>query len=90
MSAKVVNVRHGVHYDVYVGRPSTYGNPFVIGKDGTREQVIARYRRWLEMSPGIVELVKKNLKGKVLGCYCAPLPCHADILVEIANESPHP
>lgn len=34
-------------YDVYIGRPSKWGNPFVIGKDGTREEVIAKYAEWI-------------------------------------------
>ena len=71
---------------VYIGRPSAFGNPFVIGKDGTREQVIEAYERYVQEDPRLLELIKKRLKGKDLVCYCAPLPCHGDILLKIANN----
>lgn len=73
-------------FDVYIGRPSKFGNPFIIGKHGTRDAVIMKYRRWLERNPEIVEAAKLELKGKVLGCWCAPNKCHGDVLLEIANE----
>ena len=73
-------------YDVYIGRPSPYGNPFVIGKDGTRAEVIAKYRTWAENNLGIGHL--QSLKGKVLGCWCAPEACHGDVLVEMADSIP--
>ena len=82
-------------YDVYIGRAvprsglktSIWGNPFVIGKDGTRDEVMIKYRAWLLGNP---ELLKKlpELKGKVLGCWCAPLACHGDVLSELANNIP--
>ena len=71
-------------YDVYIGRPSKWGNPFVIGKHGTRDEVIQRYREWLMSQPELLAEVK-TLKGKVLGCYCAPAACHGDFLAELAN-----
>ena len=73
-------------YDVYIGRPSKWGNPFVLGKDGNREEVIAKYKAWIEAQPALLEAAKKELKGKTLGCWCAPLSCHGDILVGIAND----
>lgn len=72
--------------EVYVGRPSKWGNPFRIGVDGTREEVISKYESWLRASPTLVAAAKSELKGKVLGCWCAPEACHADVLVRIANE----
>ena len=71
---------------VYVGRPSKWGNPFVVDRDGNREEVIARYADWLD---GMVHnnlLNLDELQGKDLVCWCAPLPCHADILLELANK----
>lgn len=68
---------------VFVGRPSKWGNPYVIGRDGTRKQVIAKYHDYLYES-GLINEVKE-LKGKCLVCYCAPLACHGDILLEAAN-----
>lgn len=71
-------------YDVYIGRPSKWGNPFVIGKDGSREQVIAKYREYVLQSPLRNDL--EQLRGKVLGCWCYPKPCHGDVLVELVNR----
>lgn len=84
MSA-VVHVKKAP-YDVYIGRPSGYGNSFVIGKDGTRLEVIAKHRAKVLADPALVARIKRELKGKVLGCWCAPEPCHGDVLAEIANE----
>jgi len=69
---------------VYVGRPTKWGNPFVIGRDGNRREVIAKYKVYLESN---MELQKSlpELKGKDLVCWCAPKPCHADVLLEAAN-----
>lgn len=80
---EVVNQRDE-HYDVYIGRGSFWGNPFVIGKDGTREEVIQRYledlwsRRYEE---GMIEKLLE-LEGKTLGCFCKPLPCHGDVIIK--------
>ncbi len=73
-------------FAVYVGRPNKWGNPFVIGRDGNREEVIAKYKGWLsrQLAKGMLDLVE--LRGKDLVCWCAPLPCHADILLELANK----
>jgi hypothetical protein len=76
------------NYDVYVGRPSTWGNPFRSGRDGTRAEVIAKYEALVRSQPEFMARIKRDLKGKILGCYCAPLPCHANILATIANEEP--
>lgn len=72
-------------YDVYIGRGSKWGNPFIIGVDGTREVVIQKYKKWIKKKP---ELLKDlpELKGKILGCYCAPKACHGDILIELIKE----
>ena len=72
-------------YDVYIGRPSVYGNPFQVGMDGTRAEVIERYRRWLMTKPELVARAKLELRGKTLGCWCAPKPCHGAVLAEIAD-----
>ena len=87
--AKVLNQHHLKDEDperVYIGRGSVYGNPFKIYKDGTREEVIKMYGHYLEAHPGLVAHIKTELKGKDLVCFCAPLPCHGDILLEIAND----
>jgi hypothetical protein len=74
---------------MYVGRPSEWGNPFVIGRDGDRANVIRLYTDMLRFRAlGGKEWKGKlrGLKGKVLGCFCAPEPCHADILAKWADE----
>jgi len=73
-------------YDVYIGRPGPFGNPFEIGKDGTREEVVEKYAEWVLTQPELLAIIKTELKGKVLACWCAPKLCHGDILVELANE----
>lgn len=71
-------------YDVYIGRPSKWGNPFVVGRDGTREEVIAKFGRYL-LSNDELMVALPELRGKTLGCWCAPKPCHGDYLLEVAN-----
>ena len=74
-------------YDVYIGRPGPFANPFRTGADGTREEVIAKFEAWLLDQPDFVQRVKRELRGKVLGCWCRPeKPCHGDVLARIANE----
>lgn len=77
-------------YDVYIGRPSKWGNPFVIGKDGTREEVIEKYRWWLTTTidgDAVFQAVLAGeLDGKTLGCWCSPKACHGDVLLEIASR----
>jgi hypothetical protein len=70
---------------VFIGRPSKWGNPFIIGKDGTRTAVIDKYKNWIMNQPELLNDIKKELKGKDLVCYCSPKKCHGDILLEIAN-----
>ena len=72
---------------VYIGRPSKWGNPFVIGMDGTRAEVVEKYERWLETSDLRSQL--GELRGKDLVCYCSPLQCHGDVLLRLANEMPN-
>ena len=86
MRNRVVHCRRAP-YDVYIGRPGPWGNPFLIGRDGDRLEVIEKYRAWLLTRPELVERAKRDLAGKVLGCWCAPLTCHGDVLAAI-SESP--
>lgn len=74
-------------YDVYIGRGngSIWGNPYQIGKDGTREEVIQKYMDYLLTRPDLISRIGE-LKGKVLGCWCSPLACHGDVLAHLANE----
>ena len=84
---------------VYVGRPTRWGNQWrigdtAVGPDGlryrmTRGDVVDRYRQFIANPhhPERQVAVKAHLKGKDLVCWCAPLACHADVLLEIANET---
>lgn len=86
---KVLNRKKGILFNpetcIYIGRPSKWGNPFQIGRDGDREEVIEKYRRYLLHSPGLLYQLTE-LKDKNLVCWCAPLPCHGDVLLELANK----
>jgi hypothetical protein len=78
-------------FDVYIGRPSFWRNHFkmIENSDTERAEVIARYKEWA-FHPDRASFrvrVKHELRGKVLGCWCAPKPCHGDILVAIAEEN---
>ena len=77
---------------VYIGRPSEFGNPFSIGKDGTRDEVLNKYLTWLHESPDFVKNVRIKLAGKDLICWCDPASCHGHILRDIAlgGEVPEP
>lgn len=75
---RVVNKRAGA-YDVYIGRGSIWGNPFVIGRDGDRSDVIAKYEERLATRPDLIARLPE-LRGKSIACFCAPLPCHGDVL----------
>lgn len=73
-------------YDIYIGRPSKWGNPFEIGKDGTRKEVIEKYEKWLRSNQKLMNDLHE-LRGKVLGCWCKPHACHGDVLVRLANST---
>jgi len=86
--AKVYNRKHRGESPagaVYVGRPTFWGNPYIVGKDGTREEVVAKYRQLFDGNPRLQGMARQELRGKDLVCWCAPAPCHGDILLEIAN-----
>lgn len=70
---------------VYVGHPSFWGNPYKMGPHGTRTEVVRLYHKYLLETTELLERLPE-LKGKDLSCWCAPLACHADILLELANK----
>lgn len=85
MPHPLVTVRWKPH-DVYIGRPGPWGNPFVLKHETERERVVAKYEAWLRTQPELITRAKRELKGKTLGCFCAPKACHGDVLARIANE----
>jgi|19_taG_2_1085344.scaffolds.fasta_scaffold00557_1 DNA-directed RNA polymerase subunit RPC12/RpoP len=71
---------------VYIGRPSRWGNPFSIGRDGNRAEVIEKYRVWFfEQDERFFRDLEK-LRGKSLVCFCAPLSCHGDVIKEFLDN----
>ena len=89
MKTKVVHCKKE-KYDVYIGRPSIFGNPFEIGKDGTRKEVIKLYKKHFYYLLEKDERFKwevLGLKGKTLGCWCKPQDCHGDVIVEYLNDN---
>lgn len=82
-------------FDVWVARGSKWGNPFKIGPDGTREEVIEKYKAWIVRGDGR-HLLKDlgELEGRTIGCFCAPpggvaehdpLVCHGQVLLKLVS-----
>lgn len=73
-------------YDVYIGRGSIWGNPFIMKNysQAERDKVCDEYEKWFWTTDLPNQLYE--LKGKVLGCYCSPLRCHGDFLAEQVNK----
>ena len=91
MTARVVHCQRE-RFNVYVGRvmpglhwtkTSIWGNPFLAATYG-RTDAIRRYEEWLLQQPQLLAQLP-SLRGKILGCWCAPLACHADVLLRLAN-----
>ncbi len=78
---KVVHCKKS-QYDVLIDRTSKWGNPFVIGVDGTRSEVIQKFRDWAINNKKFMESLDE-LDGKVLGCWCKPEACHGDVILEL-------
>lgn len=72
---------------VRIDRASKWGNPFAVGKDGARHEVIARFEAWLQTQPHLMAALPE-LRGKDLACWCAPEPCHGEVLIRLANRPP--
>lgn len=81
--------KHGIPDGaIYIGRGSKWGNPFIMGKDGNRDDVCNKYTAFLhtQLDNGSVTIEElASLKGKQLVCFCAPLRCHGDTLIEAAD-----
>jgi hypothetical protein len=94
ISTHVINIKHNPSaYYVYIGRAnkrygleeSKWANPYKIGKDGTRQEVIEKYRAYIKSRPDLLASLS-DLEGQPLGCWCAPEPCHGDVLIELLQE----
>ena len=87
-SCKVVNIKKE-EYDVYIGRGSPFGNPYRIGVDGTRDEVIEKYKKYFysRLECDIVfKCMVQELRNKVLGCHCKLKNCHCDIIKEYVEK----
>ena len=87
---KVSNKDMGDSYDVYIGRGTLWGNPYQMGKEGTRDEVIAKFaydfdKRFLKLPEKFDENIEK-LRGKTLGCHCKPAACHGDVIANYLNS----
>ncbi len=82
--------------DVYIGRriarggwdlpASKWANPFSVAQcNGSAEEAVKRYRAYLMSRPDLMACVATELRGRVLGCWCKPGPCHGDVLAELAE-----
>lgn len=91
----IINITSGLSYDLYIGRAnrrrglqaSKWANPFRIGRDGTREEVIAKYREYIIREPELLSALPE-LRGKILACWCRPARCHGDVLLELLGGAP--
>lgn len=98
---QVINGKHSGfigNSKIYIGRPnktyllkgSVLQNPFAIGRDGDREEVIVKYRQWLwrevqkrgEVFDELVQIANRVKNGEAvqLACWCKPLKCHGDVV----------
>jgi hypothetical protein len=92
MPVTVVNLRREP-FTVYIGRAnrhynlpqSKWANPFLIPRDGDRDEVIAKYRAYVLSRPDLLEALA-DINYQRLGCWCAPLRCHGDVLAELIAE----
>lgn len=91
---RVVN-RRVDSFDVYIGRPSIWGNPFSHRRDSaarylvaTVAEALAQYEVWLKLQRPDLLARLPELRGKALGCWCKPGPCHGDILARLADAGP--
>lgn len=90
---KVVHL-HKEPFDVYIGRPSKFGNPYshqegtlAKFKTNTREEAIQKYKEYV-LKPENKDLLEEiyKLDGKILGCWCSPKKCHGDVIIELINK----
>jgi hypothetical protein len=83
-TTKVVHCKHD-RYDVYIGRPSIFGNPFYMKNESCREEVISKYKKYFETRierDAQFRTAVEALRGKRIACYCSPRKCHGDIIAE--------
>jgi Domain of unknown function (DUF4326) len=83
--ADVAYVGRAMHRGGWHLAASPLANPFRLGADGDRDEIVAMYRGYLLGRPDLLVLLPE-LRGRRLGCWCAPLSCHADVIAELADR----
>ena len=73
-------------YTQYIGRGSIFGNPFIIGIDGNRNEVCDKYGEYARAKPELIEAIRALPKNAVLGCFCKPFRCHGEEIIKIWRE----
>ncbi len=81
-------------YNIYGGRPGPFGNPFSHKRDtcalyrvASLDEAIEKHEAWFLSNPELIERVKREMTGKVIGCWCSPNRCHCDIYSRVCNEA---
>lgn len=78
---------------IYIGRGTILGNPYLIGRDGSRTEVIAKYEAWFSRKlreQGFVDRVLRYVGTADLACWCAPKPCHGDVVLRWLDSLDRP
>ena len=75
---------------IYVGRGTVWGNPYIVGIDGTREEVLTKFMAGALSDQHLLERARRELRGRHLVCSCKPNSCHADLWLSVANNLPLP
>lgn len=92
-TTRVVNI-YKEDYDVYIGRAGKwqdgyFGNPVRLNPGEARGSTLAKYKGYfysrLQTDPEFKQKIHE-LKGKALGCFCKPNPCHGDIIREYLDS----
>lgn len=94
MPTTIVNIKTGQSYDVYIGRAGHgqdgyFGNPFKLESNMNRGDTIAKYKKYFHNKLANDSTFKQRihtLRGKTLGCFCKPHPCHGDIIKEYLDS----
>jgi len=81
----VIN-KYKAGYTHYIGRGTLLGNPYVIDKDGTRDEVIAMYEKYALKDPEVLDAIEALPESAILGCFCKPKHCHGDVIIKIWNK----
>ncbi len=71
-------------YTIYIGRPSKLGNPYKVGTDGSRDELIIKFKAYAVKH--LLNEIRKLKKEDILGCWCKPENCHGDAIIEIWED----